>query len=235
MKKILVGMETSGTIRQKFRDAGFDAWSIDLLPSLDNSPYHVVANVFDFLDSDKTVWDLAIFHPSCTYLTCSAEWAYKEPDYLRYPDVGYHQRVNKDTLVGSKRFDARLNAFDDFVECLNTSNSYRIAVENPIGIVSSWLRKPDQIIQPYQFGENASKATCLWLNNLPKLVPTNRFTGRFVIDKSSGKKVERWSNQTDSGQNKLSPSKDRWAERSKTYAGIAKAMVDQWGHIVRNS
>lgn len=104
---------------------------------------------------------------------------------------------------------------------------YRIAVENPIGAISTGIRRPDQIIQPYDFGADASKKTCLWLKNLPKLVPTQRVPGRRVV-MPSGRVVERWSNQTDSGQNRLSPSADRWALRSKTYEGIAEAMAAQW-------
>ncbi len=104
-----------------------------------------------------------------------------------------------------------------------------IALENPIGCISTRIRKPDQIIQPHEFGDDASKATCLWLKNLPKLTPTNRVAGRQVLWK--GRLVERWANQTDSGQNVLGPSEHRWRERSKTYAGVADAMVRQWGGL----
>ena len=105
----------------------------------------------------------------------------------------------------------------------------RIAIENPIGCISSRIRKPDQIIQPYEYGENASKKTCLWLKGLPKLQPTRRVAGRMVLH--NGKQVERWDNQTDSGQNKLPPSADRWKERARTYQGWADAMGAQWGKI----
>ncbi len=105
------------------------------------------------------------------------------------------------------------------------------AIENPVGCIGTRIRPASQIIQPYQYGDDASKATCLWLENLPLLVPDPeaRFPGRWVEHR--GKMVERWSNQTDSGQNKLGPSADRWKERSKTYAGIAAAFVDHWGEI----
>jgi hypothetical protein len=103
------------------------------------------------------------------------------------------------------------------------ANIKKIAIENPIGCISTRIRKPDQIIQPYDFGENASKQTCLWLKNLPQLKPTAYYPPRVV----NGKK--RWGNQTDSGQNKLTPSDDRWAKRSITYQGIADAMAEQWG------
>jgi len=228
MKKILIGMETSGQLRNRFRTKGFDAWSIDILPSVDNSPYHIQGDVFDYLNNSGVDWDLGIFHPPCTYLTCSAEWAYKEPDYTRYPNVGYHQKVKEGTLVGKDRWAARTSAYKDFVACLENDKCKRIAVENPIGYVNRW-RKPRQIIQPYQFGDDASKATCLWLKGLPNLKPTKRVQGRIVNGK------ERWSNQTDSGQNKLAPSNDRWSVRSKTYDGIADAMVDQWSKILLDS
>lgn len=107
-----------------------------------------------------------------------------------------------------------------FIQKLLGSGIEKIALENPIGCISSRIRKPDQIIQPWQFGHPESKSTCLWLKNLPKLVPTN------VLEKPA-KGV--WDNQTPSGQNKLGPSADRWAERSRTYAGIAAAMAEQWG------
>jgi hypothetical protein len=102
----------------------------------------------------------------------------------------------------------------------------KIALENPVGIISTRIRKPDQIIQPYQFGHDASKATCLWLKNLPKLVPTNYIAPRIVV--KNGKEFKRWGNQTDSGQNKLGPSDERWALRSVTYQGVAEAMADAW-------
>lgn len=232
MKRAIIGMETSGQVRNRLRAMGIDAWSVDILPSVDNSPYHVQGDVFEFLKDCNFMWDLGIFHPTCTYLTCSAEWAYKEPDYERYPSVGYHQKVKSDTLTGKERLEARHKAFNDFMACMKTAKVDRVAVENPIGIVSSWFRKPDQIIQPYWFGEDASKATCIWKRGLPDLVPTERVIGRFVVDKKTGKYVERWSNQTDSGQNRLGPSEDRWSVRSKTYDGVAAAMADQWGKFI---
>lgn len=104
------------------------------------------------------------------------------------------------------------------------------ALENPISIISSRIRRPDQIIQPYEYGEDASKKTCLWLNGLPRLVSTCRVDGRMVEYK--GKLAERWNNQTNSGQNVLGPSKDRWKKRSQTYKGIADAMASQWGNFL---
>lgn len=114
----------------------------------------------------------------------------------------------------------------EFVRLLMNAPIPRIAIENPVGAISTRIRKPDQIIQPYQFGDDASKRTCLWLKGLPKLVPTSVVPGRVVT--ANGKQVERWANQTDSGQNKLGPSEERWKLRSKTYQGIANAMAQQW-------
>jgi hypothetical protein len=113
----------------------------------------------------------------------------------------------------------------DFVRFLMDVPIPRIAIENPISIISSRIRKPEQIIQPYEFGHDASKKTCLWLKNLPLLQPTQYIPPRIV----NGKKY--WSNQTDSGQNKLGPSDDRWKLRSATFSGIAKAMAEQWGKL----
>jgi hypothetical protein len=231
MMKILCGMEFSGTVRRAFRALGHDAWSCDLLPAADGSPYHIQGDVFDILDEG---WDGAIFHPSCTYLTISAEWAYKEPDFERYPGVGYHQRVKPETLTGFARVAARHAALMDF-NALWECDIPRVVIENPRGVVATRLGiKPTQTIQPYEFGDDASKATCLWIRGWPKLVPTQRVPGRMVEwPRGSGKMMERWANQTDSNQNKLTPSDDRWAERSKTYPGIAAALAMQLGGPVR--
>ena len=209
--RVLVGMETSGAIRQRMREAGHDCWSVDVLPSVDGSPYHIIGDVFDHLGDG---WDMGIFHPSCTYLTISAAWA--------FTDGPYHQRVKPETLVGKARRAARERALGD-VRRLMDAPIARIAIENPVGAISSAIRKPDQTIQPYQFGEDASKRTCLWLKNLPRLAQTAHVAPRIVNGNP------RWANQTDSGQNRLSPSADRWSQRSVTYTGIAAAMVEQWG------
>jgi hypothetical protein len=156
--------------------------------------------------TDPEYWppfDLAIFHPPCTYLTSAGlHWNKRRPE----------RQVCTDDAV-------------EFVRRLAECPVPRIAIENPIGCLSTRFRKPDQIIQPYQFGDDASKATCLWLKGLPRLNPTGRVPGRIVNGK------ERWANQTNSGQNKLPPSPDRWALRSLTYPGIAAAMADQWGTV----
>lgn len=209
--KVIVGMETSGAVRQRLRDRGVDAWSVDLLPSTDNSPYHIQGDVFEVLNNDST-WDWGLFHPDCTYLTNSAAWAFK--------DGPYHQQVKPGTLVGEPRRQAREAALEVVRRLM--SLPFPHAIENPVGSISTRIRRPDQIIQPYQFGDDASKQTCLWLKQLPKLVPTGYVEPRIVNGKN------RWSNQTDSGQNRLSPSKNRWQERSKTYPGVADAIVSQW-------
>ena len=221
--RVAVFCETSGIVREAFRRRGHDAISIDLLPAQDGSPHHIVGDmfeVFDHLAAQGKTPDLAIFHPTCTYLTISAEWAYS--------DGPYHQKVKPGTLVGSARREARDTAIADVVRIAKLPIR-RKAIENPIGVLSSRFRKPDQVIQPNWFGDDASKATCLWLWELPLLVPTKRLRGRLVEwPRGSGKIVERWSNQTDGGQNKLPPSDDRWKLRSDTFPGIAEAFADQW-------
>jgi hypothetical protein len=211
--RVLIGCEFSGTVRDAFRAKGHDAWSCDLLPSPDGSPFHIHGSLFDADDGfgqrgDVTTWgwDLAIFHPPCTYLTSAGlHWNKRRPGRAALTDEAVA-----------------------FVMQLAASDIPRIAIENPVGCLSTRWRRPSQIVQPYQFGDDASKATCLWLKGLPLLRPTTRYPGR-QVSKADGSTVERWSNQTDSGQNRLAPSADRWALRSLTYPGIAAAMADQWG------
>jgi len=196
--KVLIGCESSGVIREAFRKRGHDAWSCDLLPADDHSRYHLQGNVLNYLNMG---WDLLIIHPPCTYLSASG-------------------------LHWNHRVDGRYQKTEEalnFVRKIMSAPIKRIAIENPVGCISTEIRKPDQYIQPYEFGDDASKKTGLWLKNLPPLVPTAYCEPRIV----NGKK--RWSNQTDSGQNRLGPSPDRWKLRSKTYQGIADAMADQWG------
>ncbi len=193
---ILIACEYSGTVRDAFIRAGHDAMSCDLLPTDVPGP-HYEGDVFDIINNG---WDMMIAHPPCTYLSVSGmHWTARG---LRDP------QLTEDAL--------------DFVTRLMAASIPRIAVENPISVISSRIRKPDQIINPWQFGHDASKRTCLWLKNLPLLTPTDIVEPRIV----NGKK--RWANQTDSGQNRLPPSEDRWKIRSETYTGIAQAMADQW-------
>lgn len=224
----LVGMERSGHVRDALIALGHEAVSCDLLSS-DRPGPHIQGNVFDHLNDG---WDGAILFPDCTYLTCSAEWAYNDPDFDRYPGVGYHQKVKPGTLVGAARREAREKAVEDFRRCMEAPIE-RIAAENPArGALSKRYRRPDQEIQPNWFGEDASKNTGLWLKGLPALRPTFRVPGRMVEwPRGSGKMVERWGNQTDSGQNSLTPSDDRAALRGITYIGIATAMAWQWAGV----
>lgn len=214
--RVIVGMETSGAIRSRLRMLGVDAWSVDTLPADDGSPYHIVGDVFDYALGD---WDWGIFHPTCTYLTCSAEWA--------YTDGPYHMKLQPGTLTGQARRDARTSALAEFWMLLKLP--YPKAIENPVGVVSSRIRKPDQTVQPYMFGDDASKRTCLWLDRLPPL--QKRMCSKWVPPRMVDGKP-RWANQTDSGQNRLSPGPDRWKARSQTYPGLAQAAATQWlAHI----
>lgn len=216
---VFIGMECSGTIRRAFAERGHYAISCDLKSDVTESPSHRVGDVFEVLASyPGGFFDLAIFHPNCTYLSVSGyHWCYKDP--TDYPN----------TICGPRRLELVERATADYMRCIN-ADVKRIAVENPVGIMSSRYRKPDQYIQPYDFGEDASKRTGLHLKGLPGLLPTRRFTGRIV--EWDGRLVERWSNQTDSGQNRLPPTPGRAAERAVTYPGWANAMASQWGTLM---
>ena len=195
--KVLVACEYSGRVRDAFIAKGHDAMSCDLLPTDAPGP-HYQGDVFDL---DLSQFDLMIAHPPCTYLCSSG--------------LHWNKRIEgRDALSDSALL---------FVQNLMNAPIEKIAIENPVGRIGTAIRKADQYIQPYQFGDDASKKTGLWLKNLPKLKPTNHIAPRMVNGK------ERWENQTDSGQNKLAPSDLRWKERSKTYQGIANAMAEQWG------
>lgn len=210
--RVLVACEYSGRVREAMRARGHDAWSCDLLPAEDGSPCHFQRDMFDVLENEGP-WDLLIAHPPCTYLTISAEWCYRDEQT---------KKCDPNKLYGAARRAAREEAVE-FVTRIWNADVPRIAIENPVGVLSSRLCKPTQIIQPYWFGDDASKKTCLWLKGLPPLIETMLVPPRVTPD---GK--YRWGNQTDSGQNKLAPSEDRWKERSRTYQGIANAMAAQW-------
>lgn len=216
--RILIGYSCCPLTLEAFERAGCEAWTCDILPSRGRPDRHLQCDVWDVA---RDRWDAAIFHPMCTYLTVSAAWAFNDPDYDRYPGIGYHQKVAPGTLVGEARCEARCEAIENFQRLLDLP--YPKAIENPANsFVSKAIRPPDQTVQPYQFGDDASKRTGLWLDRLPKLRQTRWIPGRMVNGKA------RWSNQTDSGQNRLSPSDTRWLERSKTWPGIANAMGNQW-------
>lgn len=185
MMRVLVACEFSGTVRDAFIAQGHDAISCDLLPTESPGP-HYEGDVFDG-ELDLTSFDMMIAHPPCTHLAVSgARW---------FPQ---------------KRADGRQQAALAFVQRLMDAPIERICIENPISIISSQIRKPDQIIQPWQFGHGETKATCLWLKNLPLLTPTNIVRER------------------ESRVHRMPPSEDRWKLRSLTYQGIADAMADQW-------
>lgn len=183
--RVLIACEFSGAVRNAFRALGHDAYSCDVLPAEDASPYHYCCDVRDVLGMG---WDLMVAHPPCTYLAVSgARWFKDRP------------QEQADAL--------------DFVRLLMAAPIPRIAIENPISVISTRIRKPTQIIQPWMFGHGEVKATCLWLKNLPKLEPTDVVAGRTA-------RVHR-----------MPPGKDRWKERSRTLPGIAAAMAHQWGAL----
>lgn len=221
--KVLIACEYSGRTREAFRALGHDVISCDLLPSEDDSPYHYQGDCFDLIRDQE--FDLMIAHPPCTYLSVS----------------GLHWNTRGVMVDRRPRAELTEDALD-FVRQLMSVDIPRIAIENPVSCISSRIRKPDQIIQPWMFGEDASKSTCLWLKGLPLLKPTNIIEGvlhccGMPLDDKYGcpncegtKKAKRiYGNQTPSGQNSLGPSPDRWKERSRTYQGIADAWAKQWG------
>lgn len=182
--RVLVACEFSGIVRDAFIDRGHDAISCDLLPTERPGP-HYQGDVRDMLSCP---FDLAIFHPPCTHLAVSGARWFKDKS-----------REQEEAL--------------EFVRLLMNAPIERIAIENPVSVISSRIRKPDQIIQPWMFGHGETKKTCLWLKNLPKLIPTN------IVD---GRDQRVW---------KMAPSDDRWKKRSVTYDGIARAMAEQWGAL----
>lgn len=182
--KILVACEYSGRVRDAFIAAGHDVMSCDLLPSEAEGP-HYQGDVFDVINDG---WDLMIAHPPCTHLAVSGSRWFKDK--------------------AAEQSEAL-----EFVKALMDAPIHRIAIENPISVISSKIRKPDQIIQPWQYGHGETKATCLWLKNLPKLKPTNIVEGRQA-------RIHR-----------MPPGPNRWKERSRTYQGIANAMAEQWNDI----
>jgi hypothetical protein len=184
--RVLVACEFSGIVSQAFRNRGHQALSVDLLPSENPHPWHYQGRVEDVLDNPQ--WDALIAFPPCTHLAVSgARW---------WPQK---QQEQAEALA--------------FVQLLMDAPIPRIAIENPIGKISTAIRKPDQIIQPWQFGHGETKATCLWLKGLPPLQPTNVVDGR------------------EPRVHHASPGPDRWKERSRTLQGIADAMADQWGAL----
>jgi len=182
--KILIACEYSGTVREAFSKLGYDAWSCDILET-EIPGNHLQCDVREILGDG---WDMMIAHPPCTHLAVSGARWFKD------------KKVEQAEAL-------------EFVRLLLNAPIEKIALENPISIISSHIRKPDQIIQPWQFGHGETKATCLWLQNLPKLQPTNIVEGR---------EQRIW---------KMPPGENRWKERSRTFEGIAQAMANQWGNL----
>lgn len=211
---VLVACEISGEVRDAFRDRGHEAWSCDYLGPEDEAfqsrkqrwpNYHLVGDARWFFDGTGPCkkWDLLIAFPPCRFLSVSGmHWTTRG---LRDPQhTEQALELVRDLMGAPVRYSA---------------------IENPVGIISSRIRKPDQTIQPYHFGHDASKRTCLWLKGLPKLRKTKIVPPRLIEGRP------RWANQTDSGQNKLTPSVRRAADRAQTYEGIAAAMAEQWGWL----
>lgn len=184
--RVLVACEYSGRVREAFRARGHDAWSCDLLPSEDDSPHHMQGDVMGLFLGRP--WDLMIAHPPCTHLAVSGARHFEE-----------------------KRADGRQQEAIEFFLTLARAPVPLIAIENPVCVMSSVWRKPDQVIQPWQYGHGETKATCLWLKGLPPLIPTDIVEGR------------------EPRVHRMPPGPNRWKERSRTYQGIANAMADQWG------
>lgn len=194
--KVLVGCEFSGAVRRAFRRLGHDAWSCDLLPAEDGSPYHIRGDIFRAIVRRR--WDLVIFFPPCTHLCCSgARWF----------------KSKKKQQAAAVRFFLKLAR----VQCR------RLAIENPVGIMSSRYRKPDQIIQPWQFGHPETKATCLWLRGLPTLEGTKNVRSAML------RRPARLRGRI----HHMPPGPERERERSRTFSGIAAAMAQQWGGPIK--
>ena len=195
--KVLVACEYSGIVRDAFTAMGHDAWSCDILPT-ESPGNHIQGDVLEVLDQR---WDLMVAHPPCTHLSVSSARWFTE---------------------GHKPWQLQYDALD-FVRALMNAPIPRICIENPVSVISSKIRKPEQIIQPYQFGHDAQKTTCLWLKNLPCLEPTDILPKPGYVTTPSGKKWPKWFFETS-----LISHKERGKVRSRFWTGIAKAMAEQW-------
>ena len=197
--KILIACEFSGTVREAFRKIGHDAWSCDIIKSDDESPYHIQDDVLKIMNNH---WDMMVAFPPCTHLAVSGAKHFAK-----------------------KREDGRQQQGINFFMSIINASIPLIAVENPVGIMSSIYRKPDQIINPYEFGHNVSKKTCLWLKNLPTLKATNIVDKGEYITFPSGKRMHKWY------ADKAFGGEARQKVRNKTFQGIADAMAQQWGNL----
>lgn len=236
LKNVLIACEESQRVCIEFRKLGFNAFSCDLLDSSGGHPeWHYKQDVFEVIESNggklqtgeihyiDGKWDLMIAHPPCTYLSVSgAKWFY-------HPD-------DKEIPIEKRRphpkFPNRAKDKDDAAEFflkLANANIKHIAIENPVGVMNTKYRKPDQIVQPYHFGDEASKTTCLWLKNLPNLESTDIVSRGEYIEFKSGKKIPKWYSD---GLTKTKTAEDRRTWRSKTFPGFAKAMAQQWSKVL---
>lgn len=203
--KVLIACEFSGIVREAFRKHGHDAWSCDLLPTEQEGP-HIKDDILKHLNKN---WDLMISHPPCTFLTVTGNKWFK-PEYAeRFPN----RKKDREEAI-------------KFFLTLAQADIPRICVENPVGIMSTIFRKPDQSIQPFHFGHSEPKKTCLWLKNLPLLKPTNMVEAGEYYEYKSGKRVAKWYADLVS-----LPKEQRTLARSRTFKGIADAMAEQWGAL----
>jgi len=205
---VLVACEFSGVVRDAFRRRGHNAWSCDLLPCEGDSRWHWQMRVEDVL-ALPFVWDLMIAHPPCIYLTVTANKWFKDQPPRK-----------SGALVGAERRAAREEAIAFFMLFAN-SGIPQVCIENPVGVMSTRWRKPDQIVSPTMFGHPEPKKTCLWLKGLPLLQPTDVVEPEYTITKS-GKRIPTWYHMP-------SPSAKRQKDRNRTFTGIAEAMAEQWG------
>ena len=216
--KVLVACEESQAVTKAFRALGHEAYSCDIQPCSGGHPeWHIMGDVLEQLSKG---WDLMIAHPPCTFLSVSgARWMYHADDKhlptserIPHPKHPHRRQYQREAL--------------DFVQALMDAPIPKIAVENPVSVISSQIRKPDQIIQPWQFGHEATKKTCLWLKNLPKLEHTKVVEKGARVFSKSGKSYPEWMNSARS-----LPDAERRKARSKTFSGMAEAMADQWGKM----
>jgi hypothetical protein len=216
MKKVLIACEESQAVTIAFRRLGFEAFSCDILPSTGGHPdWHYQQDVFEVINKG---WDLMIAHPPCTYLSVS----------------GAKHLYNKDGSPNEERYNNQREALL-FVKQLMDANINHIAIENPISVISTKLCKPDQIVQPYWFGDSASKSTCLWLKNLPKLKPTDMVDkGQFKEWIGKNGKIKKQPMWYYEALTKAKTTEERRGLRSKTFQGIADAMANQWGNYILN-
>lgn len=221
MPKILIACEESQAITIEFRKLGLEAFSCDLLPCSGEHPeWHYQRDVFEVINEG---WDMMIAHPPCTYLAVSGSQWLSHPEDKNLP---FEER-----RPHPKYLNRRKDMLDsvEFVKALYNAPIEHIAIENPIGLLSSRWRKPDQIVQPYMFGDEATKTTCLWLKNLPKLIPTQIVSKGERTFFKSGKSHPKWYADALA---KAKTKQERQTLRSKTFPGIAKAIAEQWGKLI---